>query len=224
MKKLIFVLLLWVSKDIYSQSGYSVHYSFTFFKSVNIPVKGVPTDVPNDLEATDRLVFNDSFSLYYRIVDGKDPLRKKTVFDKMIHHAVLYSRPDNRLYDEVAWPPGKGKYLVYDTAKNENWVFGDGTKEIAGYTCNQALLVNEKNDSTLVWYTTEIKVPFGPGLFAGFPGLVLEVYNQQGHTHWLATKIEKGNYSVVLPGKAIICSRKEYFEKRGGLGRKILGQ
>lgn len=224
MKKLIFVLLLWVGKNSYCQNGYSVHYSFTFFKSVNIPVKGVPTDVANDFEATDRLVFNDSFSLYYRIVDGKDPLRNKTVFDKIMHHAMLYSLPDNRLYNEVAWPPGKGKYLVYDTAKNENWVFGDGTKEIAGYTCNQALLVNEKNDSTLVWYTTEIKVPFGPGLFAGFPGLVLEVYNQQGHTHWLAAKIEKGNYSVVMPGKAIICSRKEYIEKKAGLGRKILGQ
>ncbi len=225
MNKLIFVLFLLVCNNSYSQNGYSIHYSFTFFKPVlNITVQGVIKDVPNDFVATDRLVFNDSFSFYYRIIDGKDPLRKKIVFDKVMHHAVLYSRPDSRLYDEVAWPPGKGKYLVYDTAKNENWIFGDDTKEISGYTCNQALLVNERNDSTLVWYTTEIKVPFGPGLYAGFPGLVLEVYDQKGHTHWLAAKIEKGNYNVVIPEKAIICSRKEYLEKSGGTGRKILGQ
>lgn len=225
MSKLFFVLLLLVSKNIYSQSGYSVQYSFTFFKPVlNITVQGTIRDVPTDFVAADRLVFNDSLSFCYRIVDGKDPLRKKTVFDKIVHHAVLYSRPDNKLYDEVAWPPGKGKYLVYDTAKNENWVFGDGAKEIAGYTCKSALLVNEKNDSTLVWYSTAIGLPFGPNYFTGFPGLVLEVYDQQRRTHWLATKIEKGNYDVVIPAKAIICSRKAYLEKRGGPGHKILGQ
>jgi GLPGLI family protein len=64
----------------------------------------------------------------------------------------------------------------------------------------------------MVWFTDSIPQSFGPFTYFGFPGLVLEVYDQVRTRHLVATKIETGPYRVVLPQKGIIISSENFYK------------
>lgn len=204
---LFFILLTTVTKLLSAQAGYSVHYQHdnriapvTFNGEKNI-IKG----------PVDRLVFRDSLSLCYRLADGYDPYKKKQVFgEKSIHHAILYNAVQDVYFSEVAWPANKPKLLIRDTLKNESWTFLPENKEILGQLCSAALRVNERGDSTLVWYSKNISAPFGPFFYMGFPGLVMEVSDQSNGWHLLATKLVPGDFIVRMPEDATIVDAKDF--------------
>lgn len=165
-----------------------------------------------------KIVFTDSLCFSYYI-PGSDPLKKATLYgEKLMHHAMLYNKNSNMVYSEVNWPSKKDKYLVADTSKKFNWIFWDDMKLVLGYKCKPALTINEKNDSTLVWFTPEIPEPYGPAGFYGLPGLILEVYDQRWNMNYFAEHIEKGFFSVVFPTEGKIISIKDYFVIRKGQG------
>jgi GLPGLI family protein len=201
-----FILIFYTVTGL-AQHGYSVTYRYDD-RYFPITFDGQKRSLP---ALKDRLIFNDSLSFCYRIPDGGDPLRKKTIVgEKLVHHALIYNARTKYYYSEVAWPKGKQEYLISDTLKNENWLFYNDSKEILGFRCRPALRVSEKNDSTLVWFTDSIPKPFGPFMYLGFPGLVLEVYEQQYGTHLIAAKIESGFYQVLMPKEGIIISPEDF--------------
>ena len=108
----------------------------------------------------------------------------------------------------------KEKYLIEDSIKNENWLFFDDSKQILGFPCRPALFVNEKNDSTLIWFTDSIPKPAGPLMYFGFEGLVLEISDQVRGWHIVATKIEKDIFGVTMPKQGIIISRQDYISPK----------
>lgn len=204
---LFFALFTLGAKLLPAQEGYSVLYQHdnriapVTFNGEKRIIKG----------PVDRLVFRDSLSLCYRLADGVDPYKKKKVFgEKLIHHAIRYMAGQNVYYSEVAWPASKSKVLIRDTLKNENWTFLSENKLILGQLCSAALRVNERGDSTLVWYSSSIKQPFGPFLYMGFPGLVLEVSDQSNGWHLVATKLVPGDFIVRMPGEATIVEAKDF--------------
>lgn len=203
----VFFLLFLYTATCLAQEGYSVIYKSDdrFFPvTFNGERRVMPT-------IRDRLVFTDSLSFCYRIPDGKDPFKKSTVFgDKMYHHALIYNFTTNQYYSAVAWPKGKQEYLIKDSLKNDNWDFLNATKEILGFHCHSALYINPNKDSTLVWFTDSIPKPAGPYLYIGFPGLVLEVYDQSTARHLIATSVEKINLQITMPKEAIIISPEEF--------------
>jgi GLPGLI family protein len=205
----LFLFFLVELSPVFAQQGHSVTYQNVEDRYAPITFNGEKRRLP---PIVDRLVFNDSLSFCYRIMpDTRDQLKKATIFgDKLVHHAMLYNSNTNLSYSEVAWPKGKQEYLIQGEQKNEDWQFLSGKKEILGYQCRGALLVNEKKDSTLVWFTDSIPKPFGPYTFFGFTGLVLEVYQQPWGTHLRATKIETGIFRVVMPKEGILISLEEY--------------
>ena len=88
--------------------------------------------------------------------------------------------------------------------------FLNDIKEILGYRCRSVLHVNEKNDSTLIWFTDSIPKPAGPLDYFGFPGLVLEVFDQVRGWHILAGKVERGAFGVTMPKGTMIIPREDY--------------
>ncbi len=210
MKLFIVFIFLHLSFSSFSQGGYAVIYKR---EDIYFPItfNGEKRKVPlND----NLLLFSDSFSLFYYVAAG-NPLKKRKVFgEKLIHHALLYNKKTDIIYSEVNWPRKKNKYLIADTSAKFNWVFRDDMKLVLGYKCKPALMVNEKNDSTLVWFTPEIPEPFGPAGYFGLPGLVLEVFDQRSNLHLFADKLVKDSFSVVFPAEGKIVSKKEYWEIR----------
>lgn len=148
-----------------------------------------------------RLIFNDSISFYYMIPNGskKDKMEKLSVIgDKLIHHGLMYNSVNKEVLHEVAWPEDK-YFVIVDSPKRYNWIFSDNEKNILGHTCKLAYSVNNSNDTTMVWYATELKKAFGPAVFFGVPGVVLEVFDQSYTSHFVAKKIELTSLTLVLP-------------------------
>ncbi|MEQ1678465.1 MAG: GLPGLI family protein [Chitinophagaceae bacterium] len=203
----VFFLLFLYTATCLAQEGYSVIYKSDdrFFP---VTFNGERRRLPG---IRDRLIFADTLSLYYRIPDGKDPFKKsKAAGDKIYHHSLLYNFNTSQYYSGVAWPVGKQKYLIKDSLKNETWDFSGDSKDIMGFRCRSALYVSPNKDSTLVWFTDSIPKPAGPSVYVGFPGLVLEVYDQSRRLHLVAIKIEKGEFYITMPKEGIIISPEEF--------------
>jgi len=212
MRWLFFLLSLVHALACYAQDGYSVMYSYD--KSY-MP----QTDSNSGMrrpDRKDRLICSDTLSFWYSLPDnGKDPFRNNMIFgEKLVHHALLFNSNSGFYFSEVAWPKGTTRYLIQDTISNENWFFGNESKEILGYRCRPALRVTGNNDSTLVWFTDSIPIPAGPFIYFGFPGLVLEVYDQVRSRHLIATAIVRGHYQVVMPKEGLIISSGEFNKRR----------
>lgn len=192
---------------IYAQEGYSVHYQHDN-RIAPVTINGENKIIKG---AVERLIFRDSLSLSYRLADGYDPYKKKNVIgEKMVHHAILYNAKQEVYYSEVAWPANKPKLLIRDSLKNETWTFLPDTKAILGHLCASALRINERGDSTLVWYSKTLSQSFGPFLYMGFPGLVLEVFDQSRGWHLVATKLVPGDFVVRMPAEATIVEAKDF--------------
>jgi len=109
------------------------------------------------------------------------------------------------------------------------WELSQETKKIGKYKCFKAIRINksyEKNNSnskkTIVWYTPEIPVPFGPTLYNGLPGLVMEV--KIGKIIFSVTKItlnSKKKIFITLPKKGIKISEEKYYRKLREFGKSI---
>lgn len=191
MKYFLFICAFYVG-DLRAQKTYSINYS-QFGKS-NILINGQY----QNYEGKSRLMYNDTLSFYYPI-DSKDPFRNATVLgDKLTHHGLMYNRNTNEMFDEVAWPE-KNYFVIVDTPRSYNWIFNKERKDILGYNCNLAYSISQSNDTTLVWYTGELGSIFGPSVYFGLPGIVLEVFEQQYGRHFLATKVESASVTLVLP-------------------------
>ena len=104
--------------------------------------------------------------------------------------------------------------MPIDTTEFKNWSLLSGAKSILGYTCKAALNINEKNDSTLVWFTNELKYKNGFLFYYGVPGIVLESYAQGNNStvHWCAETIEETAIQLLRPKEGSIISKNEFYE------------
>ncbi len=196
-----------------AQSGYNLTYKLWYDSSFNIIGSKVNTSV-----GYNRLVFNDSMSFAYGLWDGKkDPMRtNKSYGTKMFSHSVIFDRNRRMYYRGFAYPAGSKEYLVSDTLAKKEWLYSNDTKIIGGYECQKACFVNEYrdgSDSTFVWYTKKIPLPFGPLDYFGFPGLVLEVIEQgkQG-LHICMETFQQDAFLIVFPKKYKIITKQDFIK------------
>jgi len=101
--------------------------------------------------------------------------------------------------------------ISYETS---DWKLINETKTIGDYKCYKAVKNAEVNSNDVVWYTPEIAVPFGPTLYNGLPGLVLEV--NIGKIRIIASKLslnKESNLSLEKPKKGIEITQKDYEKK-----------
>ncbi len=207
MKYLSIAIFTLMNLVAFGQSGVSVTY--------NIAKIG---DTYYDWQPL-RYIQNDSFAFQYRQKsDEDDVLKRKKVFTKrMYHHATFIDKSNLSSYNHVDWPKGN-KVLLKDTIKSVEWVLVKGTKKILGYQCYGALNINSNNDSTLVWYTSDLGDGIGFENLNFSLGMPLEFFSQELNRHYLATKIKKGDFKFNLPAAKIV-NRIDYVApKTNGVG------
>ena len=170
-----------------------------------------------------RMLLNDSIAQIHYFLRGYDPLKKKTseLGDKLIHHGSFYDFAKREFYSQCNLDKTL-KYLIpIDTTQFKNWSFFDAEKTILGHKCRMALSINEKNDSTLVWFTNEFNISNGFLFYFGVPGLVLEAYDQRFNStmHFLAVKVQESDIKLLRPQEGKVIAQKEFSEiikKRNG--------
>lgn len=107
---------------------------------------------------------------------------------------------------------GRQFLITGDVAQNK-WKMTGRQKEIAGYPCMQATLIEDK-DTLNAWFTSAIPVASGPANMAGLPGMILEI-NNGDEMKIVAVNIQEGapDKSLMEKPKAGKKISKEEFEK-----------
>ena len=80
------------------------------------------------------------------------------------------------------------KFLITGTVPTYEWRLSAEQSQFLGYLVQKA---TASQDSTVIeaWFTPDIPVSAGPGLFGGLPGMILSVSVDSGHTLYSATEI-----------------------------------
>lgn len=110
---------------------------------------------------------------------GETPAKDNIVFTDMSTQRVTASK---KVYEQ--------RFLIEDSVRTMSWKIMDEIRIISNFKCRKA--VSKYCDSVYVvaFYTDEIPVSGGPEMFAGLPGMILQVAIPRLHTTWTATKIE----------------------------------
>lgn len=82
------------------------------------------------------------------------------------------------------------KFLVQDSLRKIPWKIMDEVRMIANFKCRKA--VGRICDSVYVvaFYTEDIMVSGGPEMFAGLPGMILEIAIPRLYSTWIATRVD----------------------------------
>ncbi len=166
-----------------------------------------------DLSTEDRFIPG----LEYRLIAGPReaytyPVEKFQEEDAISIEKILFYGH----YDHVYYDLKDQKKRIFMLDKNlvledelysYDWKISKVQKEILGYTCYRAeairykdVLVSEKGNKNkinvkrkkekiIAWFTPEIPYPYGPLIFSGLPGLVLEVSTSSGRIYYKAQSI-----------------------------------
>ncbi len=102
--------------------------------------------------------------------------------------------------------------------------FYDTEKQILGYRCKLAKTMYN-GVSYLLWYTENLKFPFGPNKIGGLPGIILEVYDEDKKiVHIIANEIsvDKEKQATVLNLK--ICTNPISFNTYNQILQKEISE
>lgn len=103
----------------------------------------------------------------------------------------------------------RNKFLVKDNYIDLKWNIGAETKQIAGYSCTKAE-TNFRGRKWIVWFATDIPLPFGPWKLHGLPGLILEAFDADKRYTIKVEKIEKSNDTILKEDfKTLIISKNK---------------
>ncbi|MCH2233327.1 MAG: GLPGLI family protein [Crocinitomicaceae bacterium] len=128
------------------------------------------------------------------------------------------------------------KFLIKDSIQASKWKITAESKEVSGYNCLKAFLINDQEDEIFAWFTPQIPVSTGPGGMGGLPGLIMYVSMDSGRYTIAADKIilrkiEKGEIVAPKKGKEITRAkferlvekkRKQQEKEYGGEGGIII--
>jgi len=77
---------------------------------------------------------------------------------------------------------GGDVYIVESKIESNNWVLSNETKKIDDYVCYKATMTTiietvngAVNRKLVAWYSKDISAPFGPAIYNGLPGLIMEL-------------------------------------------------
>lgn len=99
-------------------------------------------------------------------------------------------------------------YYQFNTKREISWKVVNEKKKIGNFDVSKAITKYGGRNWT-AWYCTDIPLPYGPYVFYGLPGLVLEIYDDEENFHF--SFIQNKNYSTELHSSDII---KNLFDDR----------
>jgi GLPGLI family protein len=142
-------------------------------------------------------------------------------------------------------------YLVTDSIRKQNWKLTGESRNILGYTCQQATATRLSKRSMIsmengvmsrkevpdtsqvsVWFTTAIPVPAGPDFEGQLPGLILQIDINNTITYKAIEISQKANVAAIKePKKGKKLSAEEFNKERekamadmqrNGSGRRVM--
>ncbi|TCP28380.1 GLPGLI family protein [Tenacibaculum skagerrakense] len=201
---LVLLSLIVGAQDFQGKATYKTHRNMDIKVSTdqNAPNSAMQKKLHDQLkkmsQKTFTLNFNKSESTYTQNKELKPETQTGGVSIVMIGDGggndVLYKDVNKKIYRNKTEISGKN-FLIEDKLQTADWEMTAETKKIGKFTCYKATRSREEDRvsftmtdgdkeetkekvtvTTEVWYTPEIPVSNGPGMFWGLPGLILEVH------------------------------------------------
>jgi len=173
----------------------------------------------NSKDVEFELVFNNVESIYKK----KEVLKNDS--NKGFNFTVLLAGGDDTFYTNkqelqcIKSVEGEGAQFLVNTNPIK-WTITRETKKIDNYICYKAITkikiigdYKTREKKVIAWFTKEIPIFFGPKLYYGLPGLIIELYENK--LLLKASKIElniKKNITIKRPSKGTKVTEKEYDE------------
>jgi len=88
-------------------------------------------------------------------------------------------------------------YRYVDSLHAQTWTMGDSTRQVLGYTCQQAT-ADFRGRRWTAWFTTDIPVSDGPWKLGGLPGLILEAYDEGQQHVFTAVGLERVKDELII--------------------------
>ena len=88
-------------------------------------------------------------------------------------------------------------YCYVDSLHTQIWTMGDSTREVLGYTCQQAT-ADFRGRHWTAWFATDIPVSDGPWKLGGLPGLILEAYDEGQQHVFTAVGLERVKDELII--------------------------
>ncbi len=88
-------------------------------------------------------------------------------------------------------------YRYVDSLHTQIWTMGDSTREVLGYTCQQAT-ADFRGRRWTAWFATDIPVSDGPWKLGGLPGLILEAYDEGQQHVFTAVGLERVKDELII--------------------------
>ena len=98
-------------------------------------------------------------------------------------------------------------YCYVDSLHTQTWAMGDSTREVLGYTCQQAT-ADFRGRRWTAWFAMDIPVSDGPWKLGGLPGLILEAYDEGQQHVFTAVGLER------VKDEPIIFNQKDGHNRR----------
>lgn len=247
MRKLILLFLgINAIASVNAQNKATIEYKETL--KLDIKVEGMPENMasmlPKEESNSKLLIFNQDAAIF----KNKDNAKAANNIEREQDGARFVIKrdiPDNKTYidrkslkcfDHKEFM-GK-KFLIESELKDLKWKILPEQKEILGYKCQAAELLNpsNKDNKVKVWFSPELSASLGPLGLGNLPGLILEVDINNGKNTITAQNIkidEADDKLIIKPteGKKVSkkefeeiaeAKRKELQEQYGGDGNVIL--
>ena len=88
-------------------------------------------------------------------------------------------------------------YCYVDSLHAQTWTMGDSTREVLGYTCQQAM-ADFRGLRWTAWFATDIPISDGPWKLGGLPGLILEAYDEGQQHVFTAVGLERVKDELII--------------------------
>lgn len=82
------------------------------------------------------------------------------------------------------------EYYHYDFKKKLHWSIHPEKKDILNFKVQKAT-TSYGGRNWIAWFCTDIQLSYGPYVFYGLPGLILEVYDDENNFHYTLVKSTK---------------------------------
>jgi len=183
--------------------------------------------VPSEQKASKILTFNAKECIYTDAPEqaskGTDASFNANNGEGDVQMNFKMTRPENHQYRDLE--AGQriesteffGRFfLITEEPKRMKWKVSAEQKQVAGYMCQKAVL-QDTSRQVEVWFTPQIPVGFGPGEFAGLPGMILELSMANGDRTVVADKVEFKTLdakAIEKPTKGKKVTREEFTKIR----------
>ena len=179
--------------------------------------------MPSERTQSYSLLFNENASVYQALTNSPNEEKVNQIGEEgdAIQIKMVRATNENITYHDIknkaiTMQQGfMGKtFLIQDETKKYAWKLSNESKEIAGYTCQKAIL-EEEDRKVEAWFTTAITVASGPSNFYQLPGMILGLHIKgENSERWLMAKevqLEKLEKDAILaPSKGKKVNREQY--------------